>query len=102
MVHVTERARQELKQLLAAKVDWPGARLRLIDRGCGVLGLGVDIASPEDEVVEYDGEAIMVFGPELASSLQMITLDVDDTPDGPELVITEKAPEQPVIMGIAS
>lgn len=102
MVYVTKRAMQELKALLASKVDWPGARLRLIDRGQGVLGLGIDIASPDDEVVECDGEAIMVFGPELASGLKMITLDVDDTPDGPELVISEKVFGQPAIKGVAS
>ena len=90
MVIVSDKARHELKKLLEAKVDWPGARLRLIDRGHGVVGLGIDLESPGDEVIEYNGEAIMVIGPEFASSLKITTLDVDDTPDGPELVITEE------------
>ena len=38
MVNVTERAKQELKKLLARKVDWPEARLRLMDRGKGIIG----------------------------------------------------------------
>ena len=96
MVNVSENARCELKKLLEAKVDWPGARLRLIDRGQGVIGLGVDLESPGDEVIEYNGVPIMVIGPEFASGLKLITLDVDDTPGGPELVITEERKEQPV------
>jgi len=96
MVIVTEKARQELKKLLNAKVDWPGARLRLIDRGRGVVGLGIDLESPGDDVIEYKGEALLVIGPEFSSSLHTIKLDVDNTPDGPELVISEEKVEQPV------
>jgi hypothetical protein len=99
MINVTARARQELKKLLHAKVDWPGARIRLIDRGQGVLGLGIDVESPDDQVVECEGEAIMVFGPEFASEIKLVTLDVDDTSEGPELVISEKAVESPVTSG---
>ena len=99
MIDVTERARHKLKELLNANVDWPGARIRLIDRGQGVLGLGIDVESPEDQVVEYKGEAVMVFGPEFASGDKLITLDVDDTSDGPELVISEKEVESPVASG---
>lgn len=95
MVIVTEKARYELKKLLRAKVDWPGARLRLIDRGRGVIGLGVDLESPGDEVIECDGEAVMVIGPELASGSKMITLDVDTAQNNSELVISEKN-QQPV------
>jgi Fe-S cluster assembly iron-binding protein IscA len=96
MVIVTEKARHELKKLLRAKVDWPGARLRLIDRGQGVIGLGVDLVSPDDEVIECDGEAVMVIGPEFSSGLNMITLDVDTANNTSELVISEKKNQQPV------
>jgi hypothetical protein len=95
MIHVTEKARHELRELLHAKVDWPGARLRLIDRGKGVLGLGIDLASPEDEVIECDGETILVYGPEFTNGYQLITLDVDDSLDGHELVIIEKKLKRP-------
>ena len=80
-----------MKRLLANKVDWPGARLRLVDRGQGKLGLGIDIEAPEDQVVDYEGEKLLIVEPELASNLKRITLDVDDTPDGVELVICEKS-----------
>ncbi len=90
MINVTERAKQELKKLLSLKVDWPQARLRIMDRGQGIIGLGIDIEAPGDCVVEYGGARVLVVEPELANHLQGITLDVDETPEGPELVISEK------------
>ncbi|MFC1939604.1 hypothetical protein ACFLTY_04100 [Chloroflexota bacterium] len=91
MVNVTERAKQELKRLLSQKVDWPEGRLRLMDRGQGIIGLGVDIEAPGDQIVEYNGARVLVCEPVFASSLKGITVDVDDTPEGAELVICEKA-----------
>ncbi len=91
MIKVTERAKQELTKILSKKVDWPGARLRLMDRSEGKLGLGVDIEKPEDHIIEYEGIKVLIVEPELAKNLQGVTLDVDDTPKGAELVISEKS-----------
>jgi hypothetical protein len=89
MITITERAKQELSRLLARKVAWPGARLRLLNRGQGKLGLGIDIEAPGDRVVCYEGADILIVAPELDESFQTVTLDVDDTPQGIELVISE-------------
>ncbi len=91
MIHVTERARQELKRILAEKVDWPGALLRLMDRGQGKLGVGIDIEAPGDRAIECEGTKVLVVEPGLAINLKGVTLDVDDTPDGVELVLSEKS-----------
>ncbi|MFC1873826.1 hypothetical protein ACFLYX_00830 [Chloroflexota bacterium] len=88
---MTMRAGQELKKILAEKVDWPEARLRLIDRGQGNLGLGIDIESPGDRVVECEGTKVLVVESGLALNLNGITLDVDDTPDGIQLVISGRS-----------
>jgi len=90
MVSVTEGACKELKRILSEKVDWPEARLRLVDRGQGILGLGIDIELSGDQVVEYEGTKVLIIEPELAADLTGITLDVDDTPEGAELVISGK------------
>ena len=90
MVSVTEGARKELKRMLSEKVDWPGARMRLVDRGQGNIGLGIDIEVPGDHVVEYEGKKVLIIEPELATNLKGITLDVDDTPLGAELVLSGK------------
>ncbi|MFC2014963.1 hypothetical protein ACFLUP_03110 [Chloroflexota bacterium] len=90
MVKVTGRAKQELKRLLAQKVDWPEARLRLMDRGEGILGLGIDIELPGDRVVEFQGVSVLNVEDALAERIQGITIDVDDTPEGVELVIDDR------------
>ena len=87
MINVTEDAKQELSRILVSTVDMPQARLRLLPREQGDLGLGIDIEMPGDELVEYDGSAVLVVEKGLASNLKGVTLDVDDSPDGAELVI---------------
>jgi Fe-S cluster assembly iron-binding protein IscA len=91
MINITERAKEELIKILSKKVDWPGARLRLMSRSQGKLGLGIDIEAPGDHIVEYKGVKVLLVEPELAKNLQGVTLDVDDTPEGVELVISEKS-----------
>ena len=93
MLNVTERAKQELGRLLSVSVDWPGACLRLVGRGQGKLGMGIDIQQSNDRVIEHEGSIILVIDDGLADSLTHITLDVDDSPDGAELVICERIPE---------
>lgn len=91
MLDVTERARQELKRILSENIDMPQARLRIMDRGQGKLGLGVDIEAPGDRVVKYEGLTVLIVEPGLAANLKGVTLDVDDTSDGPNLVISENS-----------
>ena len=90
MITVTEGACKELKRILSDKVDWPGAGLRLIDRGQGILGLGIDIELSGDQVVKYEGTKVLIIESKLAANLVDVTLDVDDTPEGAELVISSK------------
>ena len=90
MIGVTERAKQELKRVLSDNVDHPLAVLRLTATEEGKLGLGIDIESPDDEVVEYEGSKVLLVEKGLASSLQGLTLDVQDTADGPQLAISNE------------
>jgi len=90
MITVTEGACKELKRILSDKVDWPGAGLRLIDRGQGILGLGIDIELLGDQVVKYEGTKVLIIESKLAATLEGVTLEIDDTPEGAELVISSK------------
>jgi Fe-S cluster assembly iron-binding protein IscA len=90
MITVTEGACRELKRMLFEKVDWPGARLRIVDRGQGDIGLGIDIEAPNDHVVEYKGTRVLIIEPELATNLTGITLDIDEKPAGAELILSGK------------
>ena len=87
MIKVTESAKKELAKLLSEKVDWPEACLRLLDRGGGVFGIGMDIEMPGDFTIEHDGRKVLVVAAELAPAVRNIIIDVDDTPRGKELVI---------------
>jgi len=90
MISVTKRARNELKRILTSTADDPNARLRLLARGQGNLGLGLDIELPNDEVVKTDGTGLLVVEKGLSATLEGVILDVDDTDEGTELVICEK------------
>jgi Fe-S cluster assembly iron-binding protein IscA len=87
MLSFTNGAKQELKRILETSVEMPQARLRLCGRGGVELGLGIDIEEAGDKVVTYKGTRILVVNRALASKLSNITLDVDNTPHGPKLVI---------------
>ncbi len=92
MINVTERARQELKRILTDSVENWYARLRLLSRGEGRVGLGIDIEMPGDEVVEHEGSGLLVVAQELAASLEGVVLDVEDNGEGTQLVMYEKSP----------
>jgi len=91
MINVTDRARTELKRILTSKVDYSYARLRLISRGQGRLGLGIDIEMPDDEIVEYEGSGLLVVEHELAANLEGVTLDVEDNGESTQLVLCERS-----------
>ena len=94
MISVTERAKQELKRMLSDNVDDPQAGLRLTTGDAGQLGLGIDIEMLEDHVVKHDGSKVLIVEPGLAVSLEGLILDVEDTADGPKLVIAKQSEEQ--------
>ena len=94
MIGITDRALKELKRILSYSVDYSYGRLRLIDRGKGHLGLGIDIELPGDEVVEYEGSGLLVVEQRLAASLDGITIDVDDNNGSAQLVIVAESKSQ--------
>ena len=90
MIEVTEKAKQELKKMLSEKMDNPLALLRLTQSHKG-LGLILDVEMPGDKVVEHENAKILAVEQKLADSLQNVTLDVEDTSEGPELVIVKES-----------
>jgi len=91
MLHVTEYARQKLKRALRAKVDDPQVGLRLTIRGPGQFGLSIDMEEPGDQVVEHEGSKVLLVGRRLATSLDGVTVDIEDTPEGPQIVVFREA-----------
>jgi len=91
MIGVTERARQELKRILTANTDKPEACLRLTANDQGQLGLAIDTERQGDQAVEHEDSKVLLVEKELADTLQGITIDVEDTPEGARLVISSES-----------
>jgi Fe-S cluster assembly iron-binding protein IscA len=90
LLTVTEAAKDKLMETLLANTDDREAGLRLTMKPPGQLGLVLDRGLPTDEVVEHEGLKLLLVEPELVDLLQGATLDVQDTPDGPNLVISQE------------
>jgi Fe-S cluster assembly iron-binding protein IscA len=88
MATVTDRAAQELRNILAEAATKPGQALRLVLRPGGDFGLDVDEEREGDEVVAADGERILLIAREIADAVGDAIIDAQDTGKGQELVIS--------------
>ncbi len=93
MVAVTERAAQELREILTTHATDPEQLLRLTP-GADGLSLMLDTEREEDEVVESEGTTILLVGPELSPTLAGTTIDCVDTTEGPRLTISQEEPTE--------
>ncbi|RPJ64012.1 MAG: hypothetical protein EHM12_00825 [Dehalococcoidia bacterium] len=89
MIEITDEAKKELKKMLAENAADPSVLLRLAANEQGQLGLVMDKEEQGDSVVEYEGTKLMVIDEHLASHLEGISLEVEDTPEGPSLMLTQ-------------
>ena len=87
MVGATERAKQELKRILNDNTDKPEACLRLTANDQGQLGLAIDVERQGDQAIEHEDSKVLLVEKNLADTLQGITIDAEDTPEGTKLVI---------------
>ncbi len=85
-MNITDRALGELKRILTSNVDNSYARLRIVSHGQDSLGLGIDVELPSDKVFEYEGSGLLVVDEGLVASLEGVTIDVDDTAEGSQIV----------------
>jgi len=90
MLVVTESAKQLLKNTLRLHSDDPETSLRLSMDPGGQLGLKLGSKIEGDQVVEHEGAKVLLVAPELTPALEGVTLDVQDTVDGPELVVNKE------------
>jgi Fe-S cluster assembly iron-binding protein IscA len=90
MLAVTDSAKQELKKKLLASTDDPEVSLRLELKPPGQLGLVLGKEAEGDQVIKHEGTKVLLVAAELASAVEGITLDVQDTSGGPKLVATKE------------
>lgn len=87
MITVTDSAKEHLKNTLLAHTDDPNISLRLVAKPAGKLGFVLDSEAEGDQVVEHKGTKVLLVGQELVPVVEGLTLDVQDTADGPKLAI---------------
>jgi Fe-S cluster assembly iron-binding protein IscA len=88
MVTVTERAKEKLKELLQGETDDPSLGLRLVTTPSGEIGMFADRERDDDQIVEYQGSAVLLVNEGVASTIGDATIDYDDSDPGPRLVMT--------------
>ncbi len=90
MLTVTESAREHLKEMLEANIDDPDACLRLVASGRGQFGLTADKERADDQVVEHEGDKVLLVESELSDALEGVTIDCQETPEGRSLVVSKE------------
>jgi len=87
MITVTDSAKEYLKNILLAHTGDPEISLRLVGQPGEQLSFVLGKEAEGDQVVEHSGIKVLLVERELVPLLEGLTIDVQDTPDGPKLAI---------------
>ena len=87
MLTVTDAACVHLVALLddAEVPDGTAARCTFED---DQLSLVPDTPGDDDQTIDHDGRVVLIVGPMEMAALDDVTIDVAETEDGPQLVLT--------------
>src|SRR5262249_61966215 len=85
MVTVTDRARVALKGALSRNIEEAGIGLRLDVSDDGGLALYPDRAKAGDEIVEHEGDVLLLIADDISRPLAGAMIDVAETPEGDRL-----------------
>jgi Fe-S cluster assembly iron-binding protein IscA len=94
MVNVTDRAKIALKSALSRSVEEPGIGLRVEVSEEDACVLFPDREKAGDQVIEHEGDVLLLLGEEVSQPLDGATIDLEETPEGTHLVVTK--PDVPV------
>ncbi|NIN63935.1 MAG: hypothetical protein GTO63_04305, partial [Anaerolineae bacterium] len=87
MIEVTERAAQLLKEIRirvqGASDEGRGGKVLRLVHSEGSFGFGLDFPREGDHVIQSEGMDILLVDPDLAETLERVTIDFQDTPKGP-------------------
>jgi Fe-S cluster assembly iron-binding protein IscA len=89
MVTLTDRAKVALKSALSDSIDEAGIGLRLDVADEGGFALYPDTPRMGDEVVEHEGNVLLLIGDDVSQPLAGATIDLAETPEGERLVVTK-------------
>jgi Fe-S cluster assembly iron-binding protein IscA len=91
MVHVTDRARAQLKATTDRILEESERRLRLGPTADGQLGVYPDRAQDGDQVVEHDGVAVLLIGRDLAQALTGRMIDFEERDSGSRFTLKARS-----------
>lgn len=89
MVNVTDRAKVVLKSALSRSVDEAGVGLRVEISEQGTCALFPDREKAGDQIVEHEGDVLLLIGEDVSEPLEGATIDLAETPEGARLVVTK-------------
>ena len=92
MVNVTERAKVVLKSALSRSIEEEGIGLRVEVSGEGTCSLFPDREKAGDQVVEHEGDVLLLIGTEALQPLDGATIDLAETPEGDRLIVSKPGP----------
>jgi hypothetical protein len=82
MIGVTDRAKDELKQLILTRLAASGCCLRLVPANAAHFGLVPDAPRADDQRLEHDGTVVLLLQRSLAALLDGWTIDCVEADDG--------------------
>ena len=88
MLQVTERAIDEFAQMRAQNNLEPDRGVGIVPQADGGLQVAAVQPGPTDQVIERDGEPVLVVPAALADRLDGLVLDYRDDPDMPQFTLT--------------
>lgn len=87
MLKLTDRAAIVIQQLLDELGALPGEALRITSRAGDDLQYDIDAQRPGDMVVEREGLKLLIVGHLLGQSLERLTIDAQEGPQGVRLLL---------------
>ncbi len=87
MVYVTERAREVFKLALDDLTEETEMTLRLGQTPAGSLGVFPDTEKDGDQVIDHEGQTVLLIGREVSEALAGRTIDVEETDEGFKFVL---------------
>lgn len=92
MIEVSELAAYALVQSLEASGMEPEKGFRLTKQE-DIYSLEIDTPGPEDVVIRHEGAIALIVDQETEAEVGDVLIDVEDKPEGPQLMMRGKASE---------
>ena len=92
MVHITDRAMEQLEVMRDQSNLPPGQGVALTPRQDGKLGFTAATPEQTDEVIERNGNPVMIIPQELIEPLQVVVIDYVDTDEMQGFTLSPESP----------